>query len=133
MNQENRSVGNAAAPGSYTIGRIGMMAATAAIAAGIGFALGFPMAALGAIAGLPVGIINYALMYSAVKRTAATGEKGIGTGVLNRSFLRMVISMVALLLAARLGPEFLIGVLIGLIAEMVTYIGDVARFLFNRR
>lgn len=109
------------------------MAATAAIAAGFSFGLGFPMAALGAIAGLPVGIANYYLIYSAVKRSAATGEKGIGTGVLSRSFLRMVISLAALLAAARFGPEFLIGVLIGLIAEMVTYVGDVARFLFNRR
>ena len=122
----------AAAPGAYTAGRLGAMALAAAIAAGIALAAGFPRAALGAVAGLPVAIVNYYLMYAAVKRSASAGQ-GIGGGLLGRSFLRMVISMAALLLAARLGPEFLIGVLVGLVAEVVTYIGDAVRLVFSRR
>ena len=108
------------------------MALVAAVAAGIALAAGFPKAALGVAAGLPVGIVNYYLMYTAMKRSAAAGQ-GIGGGLLGRSFLRMVISLAALLLAARLGPEFLIGVLVGLVAEMFTYIGDAVRLVFSRR
>ena len=48
----------------YTLNRVWTLAALAALAAALALVLGFPMAAAGVAAGLPVGIVNYLMMFS---------------------------------------------------------------------
>lgn len=109
----------------YTLNRVWTLAALAALAAALALVLGFPMAAAGVAAGLPVGIVNYLMMFSVRRQMAAAGTGKADAGPLvQRSMLRLLLSATALLLASLLGPEFLIGALIGIVTEIFSYFKD---------
>lgn len=116
----------------YNPQRIVWIAMTAVIASGAAYLAGFPKASIGVLCGAPVGMLNFYLMYTASKKQTEKAVKGqIDMGLMQRSLMRIVISMGALLLALRFGPEFLIGTLVGVVAEMITYMGDAARLFFS--
>lgn len=101
----------------------------------IAWIVDFPVAALGVLAGVPVSLLNHWLMRHGMQQAQLTqrareeaGEE-VSAGaaqfeVLKWSLLRLVVSIVALLAANKVGPEFMVGALAGLLAEMFTYVGD---------
>lgn len=99
--------------------------------AAIAFGLGYDRAALGVIAGSLVGLLNYYLIYSAASAADGAGRE-MQARLLLRSLSRMGISMLALLVALRFGPEFLIGALAGILSETATYMGDAVLLMFKR-
>lgn len=117
----------------YTLNRIWTIVAMAVVAALAALAVGYPMAAAGVAAGLPVGIINYLMMYRVRQRLGQDGGKNDAALIAQRSMLRLLLSAGALLLAARLGPAFLIGALIGVVLEVFSYFADAVRVFSGRR
>ena len=109
----------------YTLNRVWTLAALAALAAALAPVLGSRTAAAGVAAGLPVGIVNYLVMCSVRRQMAAAGTGKADAGPLvQRSMMRLLLSATALLLASLLGPEFLIGALIGIVTEIFSYFKD---------
>lgn len=112
--------------------RIWTLAALAAFAAAVALFVGFPMAAAGVLAGLPVAIINYWMMFTVRRQLAEAGGGKVDLGpVVQRSLLRLLLSAAALLLASLLGPEFLIGALVGIVMEVFSYFKDAIRMFFR--
>lgn len=104
------------------------------VCAALAYFVGFPMAALGVLAGLPVGLINYQMMFAVRQQLASGGDAGQQAGALmQRTMLRLLLSAGALLLASALGPEFLIGALVGIVLEVLSYFGDAMRMFFGRK
>lgn len=107
------------------------MAALGAVLAFFVFATGHKAAAVGILAGAPVGMLNYLLSYSGQKKAVRdTNLASIGL-VLKLSLLRVVTAVVALLLALTQGVEFFLGVFCGILLELGTYYGDVVRHIFG--
>lgn len=114
--------------------RIWTLVAMAAVAAAVALVVGFPMTAAGVLAGLPIGIINYVMMYRVRQRMEHSGGGKADMGLMmQRSMLRLLFSVAALLLASMLGPEFLIGALIGIVTEVFSYFKDAMRLLLARK
>lgn len=93
------------------------------------------MAAAGVLAGMPVGLLNYQMMF-AVRRRLAEGDGDTSqqaSALMQRTMLRLLLSAGALLLASTLGPEFLIGVLVGVVLEVLSYFGDAMKLFFGRK
>ena len=103
------------------------MAGVGIAGAGIVAAAGHPLAAAGVLAGMPVGMLNYWLILAAVRRSRELPPAEANRMVLRRTLGRMALAGAALLLAVRGGPEFLLGVLGGLILEVLTYLGEATR------
>lgn len=116
----------------YSMGRLRWIAATAGLGALIAFALGNSEVALGAICASPVGMFNYYLMARAV-RSEADEPKVLQARILKYSLVRMVISAVALFVAFGFGVNVMLGALIGVTAEMFTYMGDTLRLVRSAR
>ena len=90
------------------------------------------MAAAGVLAGLPVGIINYLMMFTVRRQMAEAGGGKVDAGAMvQRTMLRLLLSATALLLASLLGPEFLIGALVGIVTEVFSYFKDAMRYVFR--
>lgn len=118
----------------YTFNRIWILVALAAFGAALALLLGFPMAAAGVLAGLPVGIINYLMMFTLRRQMAEAGGAQVNAGaMMQRTMMRLLLSATALLLASLLGPEFLIGALVGIVLEVFSYFGDAMRMFFGRK
>lgn len=123
---------------AYSRQRVLWILVVAGAAAVIAFAIGRPAAGWGVLAATPVGIFNYYIMYSAVRAgdddvSNPEARQQAQIRLLKRSMLRLGISGVALLAAIRFGPEALIGVLVGIVAEMMTYMGEAVRFLVPKK
>lgn len=97
------------------------------LVAGGAFLFGFKFAALGVLAAAPLALFNEWLMFSALKKAE---ELPVAKGqniILKRSFLRLLLSFAALLLAALGSVEFLIGVLLGLTLKVFLYMLEAVR------
>lgn len=116
----------------YTRNRIWTLAALAAVAAVAALALGFPMTAAGVVAGLPVAIVNYLMMFS-VRRQVSDGGKFEAGPMISRSMLRLLFAAGAIMLASLVSAEFMIGVLVGVITEVFSYFKDAMRMFFARK
>lgn len=116
----------------YTRSRIWTLVALAAVAAAAALVLGFPMAAAGVTAGLPVAIVNYLMMFSVRQQMGAGGKFAAGPMV-QRSMLRLLLAAGAIMLASLVGPEFMIGVLVGVVTEVFSYFKDAMRMFFARK
>lgn len=113
-----------------------VLAVLGAVLAGVAYGAGFPMAAVGVLAGLPIGLLNYQLMFSVQQQwaKAPSGHSGQYASALGqRMMLRLVISGGALYLASTVNPEFLIGALVGIVIEVLSYFGDAFKILFSRK
>jgi len=121
-----------AAHNLYTSRRMRSILIVAGVEAAIAFGLGFDRAALGVLAGSLVGLLNYYLIYSAAHSQDGADRSQMQVRLLLRSLSRMGISMLALLVALRFGPEFLLGVLAGVLAETATYMGDAVLLMLKR-
>lgn len=98
------------------------------------YVIGFPRAAAGVLAGMPVGLINYQMMFSVRERFGEAGSTSeLASALMQRTMLRLLLSAGALLLASTLGPEFLIGVLVGVVLEVLSYFGDAFKLFFGRK
>ncbi|MHB1125884.1 MAG: ATP synthase subunit I [Bacillota bacterium] len=96
--------------------------------AGIFYGFGSRSLALGILSGTPVGVFNYWMVASAVGGHTEDPRRAQNR-FMGRALLRMGISMVALLMAAFVGPDFMIGVLIALILQMLTYFWDISKII----
>lgn len=123
--------GNNARP--YSRQRIIAISFVAAVAACIALIFGFNRAALGIAAALPVGILNHSLMVRASRKSEDLAPSQGQLMVFSWSMVRMGISIAALLASISMGPEFIIGVLTGLLCEMVTHISDTVKLLVRTR
>ncbi|MHB1418319.1 MAG: ATP synthase subunit I [Bacillota bacterium] len=91
------------------------------VMAGIFYGLGSVPIALGILGGAPVGLFNYWLVASTVSGNTEDPRRAQNR-FMGRALLRLGISIVALLLGALLvGADFMIGVLLALILQMLTY------------
>ncbi|KKM10791.1 hypothetical protein SY88_11955 [Clostridiales bacterium PH28_bin88] len=88
------------------------------------YLLGFPQAALGVTAGLPVGFLNYWLVASAIQKAPAGDPMRAQAVFMGRAMSRMLIAMVTLGVAALVGVEFVVGVAMALATQMLTYFID---------
>lgn len=107
-----------------------------AVLAAIAYGIGFPMTAVGVLAGLPIGLLNYQLMFSVRQQwaEAPSGQSGQFASALGqRTMLRLVLSGGALFLASTVSPEFLVGALVGIVIEMLSYFGDAFKVLISRK
>ncbi len=93
---------------------------------------GWPQAGYGIVAGMPVGIFNYWLVASSVVRP---GQDPLQSQriLMTRVLIRMGVAFAALAGAAPLGYQVLLGMLVGLSLQLLTYFGDVARTLIDRK
>lgn len=82
--------------------------------------LGFPDAALGVVAGLPVGMANHWVTRLAMRRWQSGGRGAVW--VAGGSLLRLALAAGLLWWASGRGLAFLIGVLAGLLVEAVGYL-----------
>lgn len=117
----------------YAKSRILTITVVAAVMAAVALLVGFPRAALGVAAGWPVGIFNHYLMVRAARKVEGDSPARAQLGLFKWSLARMGISVAALLASVPMGPEFIIGVLVGLTSEMFTQLGDVARMIARSR
>lgn len=116
----------------YSMGRLRWIAATAGLGALIALALGNTQVALGAVCATPVGMLNYYLMARAVQ-SEADEPKVLQARILKYSLVRMFVSAIALFVAFGFGVDVMIGALIGVTAEMFTYMGDTLRLVRSAR
>lgn len=113
----------------YKDTRLKYILALALISTAISQFFGFTQLALGILVGSPVGIFNYWLMWDALKKVNKESNKIF----LGRSLMRMIISLLALILAMKVGTEFILGVMIGLFLHLLTYFNDVANILTGKK
>lgn len=88
---------------------------------------GLGTASMGVVAVVPLALFNRWFVASAVRRG---GLDVTGGQVMMRVIIRTVLSIVALLIAYRFGLMAMLGALLGLNLEVLTYFGEV---LFGRR
>ncbi|HHX50402.1 MAG TPA: hypothetical protein GX711_03060 [Clostridia bacterium] len=85
-------------------------------------ACGFTEAAFGVWLGAAVGIFNYRLVVKVVLDQSLDPETKKQNRFMKRYLLRLLFSAVVLGTAVFIGTDFLLGVLLGLLLEMLTYI-----------
>lgn len=108
---------------------IGLLTALMAVAA---FGFGFPVAALGVIAGGLVGQFNYWLSRRALRQLQVDPKAG-SVAVMTRSFTRLGLSAASLFAAMPFGSEAIFGVFAGLMLELLTYFGEIFLFIARRK
>lgn len=112
--------------------RIRWIGATAGIAALIAFLLGNSEIALGALCASPIGMLNYYLMARAVQ-AKGIAPRALQARILKFSLVRMLLSALTLFIAFGFGVYVMFGALIGVTAEMLTYMGDTVRVIRTMR
>lgn len=114
--------------------RMWTLVGLALAASALAYVIGFPLAALGVLAGTPVGLVNFQLMNS-VRQRMGSDESGESYGllVMQRTLFRLLLSAGAIFAAALVGMEFVVGVLVGVVLEVLTYLGDALKMLFIRK
>ncbi len=85
--------------------------------------------ALGTLTGTAFGILNYWLMFDAIKKGKELSSKEANKLFMVRYLLRMVISVAALLLGMQVGVYFVLGVLVGLFLHLITYFSEVCKLM----
>jgi hypothetical protein len=118
--------------GSYAPARWALVLILATIAAFLASLLGGKPAAWGVVAGAPVGWLNYLVTCVGLQNAAATKAAAGVWPLLAAVMFRKVTGIVALLLAATQGAEFLLGVLAGLLFELVAHCVDPLRLRASR-
>ncbi|MBO8142652.1 MAG: ATP synthase subunit I [Firmicutes bacterium] len=113
--------------------RLRAMAVAGLVVAVAALAAGFPKAALGVLAGMPVGAVNYWLTSSSLGRGQGALDPRASARLMQRNLLRQALAVAALVAAAPMGIEFLLGVLAGVVTEMLTYFWDAAREALGRK
>ncbi|HEY8418028.1 MAG TPA: hypothetical protein VIK93_08350 [Limnochordales bacterium] len=108
-------------------GRLRTLALIGIGCAALAFVIGFRGAAAGILAGLPISLVNYYLVYSAMQGLGDRPGPRAAFRLMQRMMLRLVLSGAILLAAAPLGLEVLLGALIGVLAEVLLYFGDAVR------
>jgi len=107
--------------------RLRIILVLAIAVAAIAYILGFKELALGVLAATPLASLNYWMMWDTIQRK--TEDKAL----MGRSLIRMILSIVALLLAVQVGIQFLLGVMLGLVLHVFTYIHDVADVISGKK
>ena len=101
---------------------------TVAVAAVIALLLGKAEVAVGAVCATPVGMFNYYLMARAMRTTDLPPRAAQGR-ILKFSLLRTLLAAATLFVAFAFGVDAMLGALIGVTAEMLTYMGDTVRLI----
>jgi len=112
--------------------RLRWIGATTGVAAVVAFALGNSEIAWGAIGATPIGMLNYVLMVRAVHGSGGDPKAAPGR-ILKFSLVRTMLSALALFVAFGFGAYVMLGALIGVTAEMLTYMGDTVRLIRSMR
>lgn len=100
--------------------RVWSLLAIGAVAALAAALMGYGAAARGVLAGTPVGVLNHGLTRLAAARWHGPSA-GAAAWMMGASALRLVVAGAALVWAAMRGPEFLIGVLVGLLVDVLDH------------
>lgn len=116
----------------YSLKRLRSIVVVTAFAAALAWAVGYTSVSWGALAGLPVAIVNYLIVYRAVHKSERD-KAAATTAILTSVFGRMAISLLTLWIASRYGIEFMLGALCALVAEMISYTGDTFRLILSQR
>ncbi|WP_324669213.1 ATP synthase subunit I [Geochorda subterranea] len=103
------------------------LALTGGALAALAWWIGYPDAAWGVAAGTPAGMVNHGLTRRALERWQAGGS---GSGwVLGASMLRLAVAATLLWWAAGRGLPFLLGMLAGLMVEVIGYVLTAPRYI----
>lgn len=103
------------------------MALVAAIFIVVAALAGFPRAAVGVVAGLPVSLFNFWLVASVVGDRPGLTPRQMQNIFMRRALLRLAISIAVLLVSLAGGVEFLFGMAVGLSVQMFSSIFDFIR------
>ncbi|MGI6551805.1 MAG: hypothetical protein GX779_03505 [Clostridia bacterium] len=98
---------------------------------GILLAFGLTKAALGVWLGAAVGIFNYRLVVKVILDQSLDPETKKQKRFMKRYLLRLLFSAVVLGAAIFIGADFLLGVLFGLLLEMLTYTLDAGKLFLS--
>lgn len=110
-----------------------ILIALGALSAIAAYVVGYPTTAAGVVAGMPIGLINYQMMFTVRQRLVEGNNAAEQAGALmQRTMLRLLLSAGSLLLASLVSPEFLVGVLVGVVLEVLSYFGDAMRMFLGR-
>jgi hypothetical protein len=115
--------------GSYSLRRLSHMCTWAAVAVLVACLLGFREAAWGIVAGTPVGLFNYLLSYFGLQKALSTRAEKVSLLLVGSTIFRLLIDMAVLVLAVKVGVQFVLGVLLGLLMELVTHYVDIICFV----
>lgn len=94
------------------------MVLVAAVFIAVAAVAGYPRAAAGVVAGVPVSLFNFWLVASAVGERPGFTPKQMQAIFMRRALLRLAISMAVLLFSVAGGVEFLLGITAGLSLQM---------------
>lgn len=100
--------------------------------AAVGFMLRQPGYSAGVLMALPVSLGFYRWLVRAAEGAAAQEAREAQNIFLRRALIRMGIFFVMLLLASFGGPAFLLGVLSGLILQMLSYMMEALLFSWRK-
>lgn len=93
----------------------------------ITFILGFRSLAGGILLGTAVGALNFQMAQVGIRQL----RQGAGlAGIQGRYMLRLLFSLLVLVFSSRMGVEFVLGALTGLLLEMLTNLGAAFRWMF---
>lgn len=109
------------------LGRMGAIGLVGSAAALFG---GYADVALGLVAGTAISLLKYYLGLSALRRGEVLAPQAAQRLLLRSVAWRHGLSFVSLIAASPLGPEFLMGLVLGLTLEVYTYIGMGAKAAF---
>ncbi len=105
----------------------------AVVVSSLTYILGMKELAVGVLVGTPLGIFNYWMMWDAVQKGQNLANKEANRMFFGRSLVRMVLSIIALILALQVGVYFLLGVMVGLFLHLSTYSADVLNILKGKK
>lgn len=115
------------APDPYTPQRLVLMTTLAAVLAPLAYLLGFMDAAVGIVAGTPVAMLNFRMTWLGLTASnRISGPKSAGV-LWQCSLLRLLLDVLCLTAAAFISAEFVLGVLTGLLLELMTYYVDAVK------
>ncbi|KUO51291.1 MAG: hypothetical protein APF76_17590 [Desulfitibacter sp. BRH_c19] len=105
----------------------------AVIVSSLIYLFGMNELAVGVLVGTPLGVFNYWMMWDAVQKGQTLENKEANKMFFGRSLIRLVLSIIALILALQVGVYFLLGVMIGLFLHLSTYSIDVLNILRGKK
>jgi hypothetical protein len=97
------------------------------VLAGVGALIGETTVTLGVLAAIPVSLFNYYYVAGAIPDKLGENEtpRQIHNRFMGRALVRFIVSCTAILLAILGGAEFVLGVAIGLVLQMLSCIFDI--------
>ncbi|WP_366923706.1 ATP synthase subunit I [Metallumcola ferriviriculae] len=103
------------------------------VLAGIAVIFGQFSVAMGIAAGVPVSVINYYLMVSAIDSAATAEGETTQTFFMRRFLYRTLITFTTLFLSLLGGVQFMLGMAVGLSLQMLVHLLEGISLIFYKR